>query len=49
MYSLFMIFVTQLIFCAIVFLLIYYFIKENAELKEEIKHFKEASKKREVN
>jgi hypothetical protein len=49
MYSLFMIFFTQVIFCVLVFILIYHFIKKNAELKEEIKSFKEASRKREVN
>ncbi len=49
MYSLFMIFFTQVIFCVLVFILIYHFIKENTELKEEIKRFKEASGKREVN
>ncbi|MGE5446320.1 MAG: hypothetical protein ACM3SR_17265 [Ignavibacteriales bacterium] len=46
--SLFMIFISQAILCTLVFLFIYYFVGKNAELKEEIKRFKESSGKREV-
>jgi|GEM_PF-2811612 len=46
--GLFMIFISQAILCILVFLFIYYSLKKNAELKEEIKRFKESSGKREV-
>lgn len=46
--SLFMIFISQAILCALVFSFIYYFLNKNAELKEEIEHLKEASGEREV-
>jgi predicted PurR-regulated permease PerM len=46
--GLFMIFISQAILCILVFLFIYYSLKKNAELKEEIKRFKESSWKREV-
>ena len=44
--SLFTIFISQAILCALVFIFVYYFVGKNAELKEEIKHFKEASGKK---
>ena len=40
--NLFVIFIVQVILCALLFLFIYYFMKKNAELKEEIKRLKEA-------
>jgi uncharacterized membrane protein len=46
--SLFIVFIVQVILCVLLFLFIYYFVKKNAELKEEIKSLKEASGKREV-
>jgi hypothetical protein len=46
--GLFMIFISQAILCILAFLFIYYSLKKNAELKEEIKRFKESSGKREV-
>ena len=41
MNSIFMIFVVQIILCILLFVLIYRFIKNNAELKKEIEALKE--------
>lgn len=46
--GLFMIFISQAILCILVFLFLNYSMTKNAELKEDIKHFKEAAEKREV-
>ena len=48
MNSIFMVFVVQLVFCTLLFILIYHFIKKNGELKREIETLKEdiSAKKR---
>jgi hypothetical protein len=46
--TLFTIFIVQVVFWILLFVLIYYFVKKNAELKKEIKLLKDASEKKEV-
>ncbi len=46
--QLFTIFIIQVVFWILLFVLIYYFVKKNAELKKEIKLLKDASEKKEV-
>ena len=49
MNHLFTIFIVQVIFWILLFVLIYYFVKKNAEVKKEIKLLRNATEKKEVN
>ena len=46
--QLFTIFIVQVVLWILLFVLIYYFVKKNAELKKEIKLLRNASEKKEV-
>lgn len=49
MSHLFIIFIVQVIFWILLFVLIQYFVKKNAELKKEIKLLRNATEKKEAN
>ena len=49
MNHLFTIFIVQVIPWILLFVLIYYFVKKNAELKKKIKLLRDATEKKEVN
>ena len=49
MNHLFTIFIVQVVLFILLFVLIYYFVKKNAELTKEIKLLRDATEKKEVN
>ena len=49
MNHLFTIFIVQVVLWILLFVLIYYFVKKNAEVKKEIKLLRNATEKKEVN
>ena len=49
MNHLFTIFIVQVVLWILLFVLIYYFVKKNAELKKEVKLLREITEKKEVN
>ena len=49
MNHLFTIFIVQVILCILLFVLIYYLVKKNTQLKKEIKLLRDTTEKKEVN
>ena len=49
MNHLFTIFIVQVVLWIFLFVLIYYFVKKNAELKKEVKLLRDITEKKEVN